>query len=194
MILNSFICSIFIFFNINSSFCINLISFLFLDKFKIFLIKIICILIAVAYFTIAERKIMASIQRRRGPNVEGGFFGLLQPLADGLKLFIKEIIIPNHANIIVYFLAPILVFTLSLSGWFLIPFNLQNIEISIFLNLFEQKLVPDKIIEEIQFIDFFFEIETNTRNFQSFFFNNQFGVLILLALSSLNVYGIILSG
>jgi NADH-quinone oxidoreductase subunit H len=163
------------------SICTQSILFLHLDKYLIFLIKIICILISVAYFTIAERKIMASIQRRRGPNVEGGFFGLLQPLADGLKLFIKEIIIPNHANIIVYFLAPILVFTLSLSGWFLIPFNLQKIETNILS-------VPLEIINN------YFIMELNTKNTAILVFNNQFGVLILLALSSLNVYGIILSG
>jgi len=51
-----------------------------------------------------------------GPNVEGGPFGILQPLADGLKLFIKELVIPGRANIFIYFLAPILIFTLSLVG------------------------------------------------------------------------------
>lgn len=79
------------------------------------LIKIICILIAVAYFTIAERKVMAAIQRRVGPNVEGPS-GLLQPLADGLKLFIKELLVPSRANILVFLLAPILIFILSLLG------------------------------------------------------------------------------
>ncbi len=59
---------------------------------KIFLI-IVPLLLSVAYFTLAERKIMASIQRRRGPDVIG-YLGLLQPLADGLKLFIKETILP----------------------------------------------------------------------------------------------------
>jgi NADH-quinone oxidoreductase subunit H len=82
----------------------------------IVLVKIVCILIAVAYFTIAERKVMASIQRRMGPNVEGGPFGILQPLADGLKLFIKELIIPSRANIFIFLLAPILIFMLSIAG------------------------------------------------------------------------------
>ena len=54
------------------------------------LIKIVCLLISIAYYTLAERKIMAAIQRRRGPNVVG-IWGLLQPLADGLKLLTKEI-------------------------------------------------------------------------------------------------------
>ena len=59
------------------------------------------LLIAIAYLTLAERKVLAYIQSRRGPNVVGPW-GLLQPLADGLKLFSKEIIIPNHANISIY--------------------------------------------------------------------------------------------
>ena len=71
---------------------------------KILLI-IVPLLLSVAYFTLAERKIMASIQRRRGPNVIG-YLGLLQPLADGLKLFIKETILPTSANIFIFLLAP----------------------------------------------------------------------------------------
>jgi NADH-quinone oxidoreductase subunit H len=57
---------------------------------------VVPLLIAVAYFTIAERKIMGAIQRRRGPNVVG-YIGLLQPLADGLKLFVKETTLPTSA-------------------------------------------------------------------------------------------------
>jgi NADH:ubiquinone oxidoreductase subunit H len=57
---------------------------------------------------------MASIQRRMGPNVEGGLYGLFQPLADGLKLFIKELIIPSHSNIVIFLFSPILIFILSL--------------------------------------------------------------------------------
>jgi NADH-quinone oxidoreductase subunit H len=77
------------------------------------LIIIIPLLIAVAYVTLAERKIMASMQLRKGPNVVG-FFGLLQPLADGLKLFSKETILPTHANILLFVLAPVLSFFLAL--------------------------------------------------------------------------------
>ncbi len=88
---------------------------------KILLI-IIPLLLSVAYFTLAERKIMASIQRRRGPNVIG-YLGLLQPLADGLKLFIKETILPTSANILIFLLAPLLTFFLSLMGWVVIPFG-----------------------------------------------------------------------
>lgn len=89
--------------------------------FKI-LTVIIPLLISVAYFTIAERKIMGIIQRRKGPNVIG-FLGLLQPLADGLKLFSKETILPSNSNVIIFLLAPILTFLLSLISWSVIPFS-----------------------------------------------------------------------
>jgi NADH-quinone oxidoreductase subunit H len=83
---------------------------------------IIPLLLSVAYFTIAERKIMGIIQRRKGPNVIG-FLGLLQPLADGLKLFAKETILPSNSNIFIFLIAPILTFLLSLMGWAVIPFS-----------------------------------------------------------------------
>jgi NADH:ubiquinone oxidoreductase subunit H len=76
---------------------------------------VIFLLVAVAFFTLAERKVMASIQRRSGPNVVG-FLGLLQPIADGLKLIIKEIIIPKRSNIVLFLLAPYIDFVLSLIG------------------------------------------------------------------------------
>jgi len=113
---------------------------------------VVPLLISVAYFTIAERKFMGSIQRRRGPNVIG-FVGLLQPLADGLKLFVKETILPSNSNIYVFFLAPILTFVLSLIGWAVIPLS-ETIVIS----------------------------------------DMNLGVLYLLAVSSLSVYGIIMAG
>lgn len=81
---------------------------------------VVPLLVSVAYFTIAERKIMGAIQRRRGPNVIG-FIGLLQPFADGLKLFAKETMLPSSANISIFLLAPSLAFILSLMGWAIIP-------------------------------------------------------------------------
>lgn len=120
------------------------------------LIKIILIilplLVSVAYLTLAERKIMASIQRRKGPNIVG-IFGLLQPLADGLKLFVKETILPSSSNLNVFILSPILTFFLGLLSWCIIPFG-----------------------EGLVFSDL------------------NIGVLYLLAISSLGVYGIIMSG
>jgi NADH-quinone oxidoreductase subunit H len=119
-------------------------------------LKIICVilplLIAVAFFTGMERKLMGSVQRRRGPNVVG-FVGLLQPFADGLKLFVKEIILPSNSNQIIFLAAPALAFLLSLTSWAVIPFSSQA------------------CIADI-----------------------ELGVLYLLSISSLNIYGILLSG
>ena len=116
------------------------------------LIIIIPLLISVAYFTLAERKIMGSIQRRRGPNVIG-YLGLLQPLADGLKLFVKETIFPSNANLVVFIFAPLLTFFLSLIGWAVIPFT-------------ENAVLTDLNV----------------------------GVIYIFAISSLNVFGIIMAG
>ena len=82
---------------------------------------IVPLLVAVAYLTLLERKVMAGMQQRRGPNVVG-LFGLLQPLADGLKLLIKETILPSSANTIIFILAPIITFLLALVTWSVIPF------------------------------------------------------------------------
>lgn len=113
---------------------------------------ILPLLIAVAYTTLAERKVMAAIQRRKGPDIVG-IFGLLQPLADGLKLFVKETILPSSANISIFILAPILTFLFGLLSWCVIPFG-------------EGLVLADLNI----------------------------GVLYLLAISSLGVYGIIIAG
>jgi NADH-quinone oxidoreductase subunit H len=109
-------------------------------------------LLAVAFFTVAERKIMGAVQRRRGPNVIG-FIGLLQALADGLKLFVKETTFPSNSNLTVFLLAPILSFLLSLIGWAVIPFSHTFVLADINL-----------------------------------------GILYIFAISSLNVYGLILAG
>jgi len=86
------------------------------------LLIILPLLGAVAYLTLAERKVIAAMQLRKGPNVVG-FFGSLQPAADGLKLLIKETIIPSGANRVVFVLAPMLTFVLSLIAWAVIPFD-----------------------------------------------------------------------
>lgn len=83
---------------------------------------LVSLLISIAYLTLAERKILGYMQVRKGPNVVG-VYGLLQPLADGLKLFIKEIIIPNHANMLIYIVAPILSLTLAFIAWGVIPYG-----------------------------------------------------------------------
>lgn len=116
------------------------------------LIIIVPLLISVAYFTLAERKILGAIQRRRGPNVVG-VYGLLQPLSDGFKLLVKETVLPSSAHKLIFMLSPILTFTISLMGWAIIPYDKYSI-------LAEMNI----------------------------------GVLYLFAMSSLGVYGIIMSG
>lgn len=96
--------------------------FSFFFELLIWLIVIIPLLIAIAYFTLVERKILGSIQRRRGPNVIG-VFGLLQPLSDGFKLLVKEILLPSSSNKILFLIAPFLTFVLSLMNWVIIPIN-----------------------------------------------------------------------
>ena len=116
------------------------------------LIIIVPLLVCTAYFTLVERKVMASIQRRRGPNVVGAY-GLLQPLADGLKLLVKETIVPSNANKFIFILSPIITFVVSLMGWAIIPYDKYS------------------VLAEV-----------------------NIGVLYLFAISSLGVYGIIMSG
>lgn len=77
---------------------------------------------AVAYLTLMERKVIGAMQMRRGPNVVGPF-GLFQPLADGLKLLLKETIIPTGASRAVFILAPMITFILALIAWAVIPVN-----------------------------------------------------------------------
>src|ERR1700733_8325771 len=95
---------------------------------------VIVLLVAVAYLTYAERKVMAAMQMRRGPNVVGPL-GLLQPIADGIKLLGKETIIPSGADMVLFLGAPMLTFFLALSAWAVIPFNegvsLTNINVGV---------------------------------------------------------------
>jgi NADH-quinone oxidoreductase subunit H len=95
---------------------------------------VIPLLISVAYITYFERKVIGAMQLRRGPNVVGPF-GLLQPMADGLKLFLKETIVPSGANPVVFLLAPMVTFVLALFAWSVIPFDqglvLANINVGV---------------------------------------------------------------
>lgn len=89
------------------------------------LITFLCVLLAIAFFTIAERKVLASIQRRKGPNVTG-FWGTLQAIADGLKLIFKEVIIPVRANWMLFLAAPSITLLIGLLIWVFIPFSDMN--------------------------------------------------------------------
>src|SRR6266481_5098254 len=95
---------------------------------------VVPLLIAVAYLTYAEHKVLAAMQLRHGPNVVGAF-GLLQPFADGIKLLFKETVIPSGANRVIFVAAPMITFTLSLVAWAVIPFGkgivLANINVCI---------------------------------------------------------------
>ena len=85
-------------------------------------IVIVPVLLSVAFLTVAERKTMASMQRRLGPNIVG-YYGLLQAFADALKLLLKEYISPTQANLILFFLGPIVTLVFSLLGFSVIPFG-----------------------------------------------------------------------
>ncbi|MGN6670587.1 MAG: NADH-quinone oxidoreductase subunit NuoH [Candidatus Nucleicultricaceae bacterium] len=98
------------------------------------LLIVLPLVIAVAYLTYVERKVIAAMQLRRGPNVVG-WFGLLQPIADGLKMLHKEIILPTNANPLLFLIAPVLTFSLSLVAWAVIPFDkgweLSNLNVGV---------------------------------------------------------------
>ncbi len=81
-------------------------------------------MVLIAYLTYFERKVIGAIQLRKGPNVVGPF-GLLQPLADGIKLLTKETIFPENSNKFIFALSPILTFALALLGWAVIPVDFK---------------------------------------------------------------------
>ncbi|MFV9875967.1 MAG: NADH-quinone oxidoreductase subunit NuoH [Rickettsiales endosymbiont of Dermacentor nuttalli] len=120
------------------------------------LIKIVLIIVpllmCVAYLTYAERRVIGLMQMRKGPNVVG-IFGLLQPWADAIKLMFKEVILPINADKVMFILAPMVTFTLSIGAWAVIPVGIK-MEVA----------------------------------------NINVGILYLLAVSSLSVYGIIIAG
>ena len=123
-----------------------------LQQVYFFLVIVVPLLIAVAFFTLAERKIMAAMQRRSGPHIVG-FWGLLQPFADGLKLLTKQTIVPNKSQRLLFLIAPVYTFGMALSAWAVIPYDNHIVLADISL-----------------------------------------GVVYLLAISTLSVYGIIIAG
>lgn len=99
---------------------------LFIEFFIFSVYLILNIILLVAFLTLLERKILGSIQKRKGPNWTG-FLGLLQPLADALKLILKENPIPQNSSAILFFSGPFILLILSLSAWFVIPFNSRTV-------------------------------------------------------------------
>jgi NADH-ubiquinone oxidoreductase chain 1 len=86
------------------------------------LIILLPVLLSVAFMTIIERKQLAAMQRRVGPNTVG-YYGILQPFSDALKLILKETVIPSHSNKVLFYLAPVSSLIFSLLGWGIIPFG-----------------------------------------------------------------------
>ena len=86
------------------------------------IILLVPVLLAVAYVTVAERKTMASMQRRLGPNIVG-YYGLLQAFADALKLLLKEYVAPTQSNMVLFFLGPVITLIFSLLGYAVIPYG-----------------------------------------------------------------------
>lgn len=87
---------------------------------------IIAIIVSIALMTLAERKIMGSSQRRVGPN-RVGIMGIVQPIADGMKLVMKETIVPSRSNEMIFIVSPIIVISTSILGWLVIPWNKTNV-------------------------------------------------------------------
>lgn len=114
-------------------------------------VVLVPLLLSVAYLTLAERRIIGAMQLRCGPNVVGPF-GVLQPIADALKLLRKELVIPDKSNKVLFLIAPIITFALAIAGWAIVP-------------------IGDFVIADI-----------------------NIGVLYMLAISSMGVYGIIIAG
>ena len=126
--------------------------FIFIEYILLFLSITVPLLLSVAFFTLLERKVIAAIQRRIGPNTVG-YWGALQAMADGLKLIVKQTIVPSKSNRVLFLFAPVYSFALALSAWVVVPFDFGLVVAD--LNL---------------------------------------GLLYLLCISTLRVYGIIIAG
>jgi NADH-quinone oxidoreductase subunit H len=136
------------------------------------LVAFVFVLLTVAYATWAERKIIGHMQVRIGPN-RVGWFGLLQPIADGLKLFFKEEIIPDNASKFAFLVAPLIALVPAFISFAVIPFG-DLIEIAGYKVPLQIAAVADQVTGNV--------------------FDVNVGVLYILAMASLGVYGIVLAG
>jgi NADH-quinone oxidoreductase subunit H len=145
-----------------------------MSVFWLFWVTSIFVLLGTALLTLFERKVMASVQRRRGPNVIG-FFGLLQPFADGLKLALKETNVPFNANKGLFILGPLIAFFLAILGWAFLPFP----------SLFFKELGINRNFLSTVWLNFFTGTST---------LNVDLGLLFIFVITSLHVYGVLIGG
>lgn len=185
-----------------------------------FIQLIIPILLSIAIYTLGERKLMASMQRRLGPNVVG-IYGLLQPFSDAIKLLFKEIVIPLKTNRFLFLMAPMLFLILSLSVWILLPLNdIYLFQIFLYNTqrpfLFYNDTFPILYTEflndytlysfhnfSLNFLSNLVSLNTVVFSIEPFFMKSfyknvthymPYNMLLLFFISSLSIFGIIISG
>ena len=196
---------------------INIILY-YIFKIISFTLFILVLLLCVAILTLWERKILGLIQRRKGPNVVG-YCGVLQPFADGIKLLLKEAVIPSRANKYLFLLAPTLAMTFSFILWSLLPvgtYIYEDSDVSYFWSGVSTQIVEDIdvvcyskhmdddyddmvyynfILDYCNFVDEFFKQYNDSNNiYLGSLLNTDIGLLMVIAILSLNTYPIILGG
>jgi len=190
------------------------ISLYFLIKILSFISFIIMLLLSVALLTLWERKILGLVQRRKGPNVVG-YCGVLQPFSDGLKLLLKECIIPSRANKYLFIFAPVLAMTLSFMLWSVLPigtyiYEPQDVFLSWDMSVapmedynfpvvytgefLEGAEVLDSKTAFQDFVDSWVKTECKDSIYLGSLLNTDISLLMILALLSLNTYPVILGG
>lgn len=188
-------------------------NFFFIGRFLQLLVPV---LLTIAFYTLGERKLMASMQRRLGPNVVG-IFGFLQPFSDAVKLLFKEISIPKYSNSFLFLFAPLFFLFLSLSSWILLPFNEIILYDILFYNVERPSILFNfrQILGEVSFFSIlyfgyqmtgmdyvivmlregFHEVPTFMLSYYQYTtYFMPYNVLLIFFISSLSIFGIIISG